>query len=191
VDVDRRAAEIYPDGLLSDEIVVDQEKNVWWAFVHVKAGLKERAFPPAETPLVLELTGFRYVPHVFGIRVGQRLLARSPDASPHVVLVESLANLSAVRAIGPGEIDVAVFRQKELMVPVRCQVHPWERAWAGVIDHPLFAVTNEHGRYALPNLAPGRYTIEVWHEKYASVAREVDVEEGREEIVDFFLDARK
>ncbi len=191
VDSHARAAALYPDGIWSDEIVVSREGDVWWALVHVKSGVKESAFPPAETPLVLELIGFRYVPHVFGIRAGQRLMARSADAGTHVVRVEPFANLSAVRPIGPEEADVTAFRSRELAVAVRCKIHPWERAWAGVLDHPLFSVTNEHGQYALPRMAPGRYTLEVWHEKYASVAREVDVEEGREETLDFFLDARK
>jgi hypothetical protein len=38
-------------------------------------------------------------------------------------------------------------------------------AYVGVLDHPYFAVTDKDGKFDLPNLPPGTYTIEAWHEK--------------------------
>ena len=42
-------------------------------FVYVKEGLEGRTFPPATGMVTLDQKGCRYVPHVFGIRVGRRL----------------------------------------------------------------------------------------------------------------------
>jgi hypothetical protein len=38
-------------------------------------------------------------------------------------------------------------------------------AYVGVMSNPYFAVTEKDGKFDLPNLPPGTYTIEAWHEK--------------------------
>ena len=35
----------------------------------------------------------------------------------------------------------------------------------GVLDHPFFAVTDDDGTFTIPNLPPGKYTLEAWHEE--------------------------
>src|SRR5436190_265160 len=69
--------------------------------------------------------------------------------------------------------------------------HPWIKAWVGVLDHPYFAVTSDTGSYGIPSLPPGRYTIKVWHEAYATSTREVDVPAGGDISLDFIMDARR
>ena len=51
------------------------------------------------------------------------------------------------------------------MVPVKCNVHAWMNAYVGVLEHPFFAVTDANGRFSIPQLPPGTYTIETWHER--------------------------
>ena len=43
----------------------------------------------------------------------------------------------------------------EVMVPVRCDVHPWMRLDLGVVAHPYFAVTGDDGQLPLRR-RPGR-----------------------------------
>jgi len=64
-------------------------------------------------------------------------------------------------------------------------------AWIGVMDHPYFCVTSGTGSYGIPNLPAGRYQVQVWHEQYATVGREVDIPYGGDITVDFILDSRK
>ena len=47
---------------------------------------------------------------------------------------------------------------------MKCDVHAWMNAWVGVVNHPYFAVTGTDGAFSLPNLPPGTYTVEAWHE---------------------------
>jgi Carboxypeptidase regulatory-like domain len=51
------------------------------------------------------------------------------------------------------------------MIPVKCDVHKWMRAYVGVVPHPYFAVTGPDGSFELRNVPPGDYTVAVWHEK--------------------------
>ena len=53
----------------------------------------------------------------------------------------------------------------EIMVAVRCDLHPWMQAWLGIVDHPYFAVTGPDGAFTLPDVPPGDYTLAVWHER--------------------------
>jgi hypothetical protein len=44
-------------------------------------------------------------------------------------------------------------------------VHPWMFAYAGVVDHPYFAVSAEDGSFKIANVPPGEYVVEAVHRK--------------------------
>jgi uncharacterized protein (DUF2141 family) len=60
-------------------------------------------------------------------------------------------------------------------VPVKCNIHPWMRAYIGVVNHPFFAVTGDDGSYSIKGLPPGTYTIEIVHEKFGKQEMQVTV----------------
>jgi hypothetical protein len=39
------------------------------------------------------------------------------------------------------------FDAVEVMVPFKCDVHKWMNSYAGVLEHPFFAVTGTDGLY--------------------------------------------
>jgi len=63
-------------------------------------------------------------------------------------------------------------------VHIKCEVHPWMSAYAGVLDHPYFAVAMQGGTFELPKLPAGTYTIEAWHEKLGTQEQSVTVTDG-------------
>ena len=67
------------------------------------------------------------------------------------------------------------FSTEEVMVPFKCDVHAWMRAWVGVVSHPYFAVTGAAGAFSLPNLPAGTYTVEAWHEAAGTASGTVTV----------------
>jgi len=52
------------------------------------------------------------------------------------------------------------------MVALRCDVHPWIRAWLAVLDHPFFARTTSGGTFRLAGLPAGEYMLAAWHERF-------------------------
>lgn len=188
MDADPKCAARHAVPPLRDDLVVDRESRVRWAFVHVKRGLNERRYPPPGTPVFLEQVGCVYRPHVFGIQAGQTLVIRNGDDLLHNVHALPAYN----REFNFGQPEAGMeetvrFAVPEVMVPIRCDVHPWMSAWAGVVDHPFFAVTDELGGYAITGLPPGRLVVETWHERLAPERREVDVPEGGQAAADFLL----
>ena len=40
----------------------------------------------------------------------------------------------------------------ENIIPIKCDIHGWMRAYVGVFDHPYFALTDENGDFFLGHL---------------------------------------
>jgi hypothetical protein len=60
------------------------------------------------------------------------------------------------------------FTREEVAIPVKCNVHPWMKAYMAVMPNPDFQVTDKDGKFDLKNLPPGTYTVVAWHELYGS-----------------------
>jgi hypothetical protein len=63
----------------------------------------------------------------------------------------------------------------EVMISVRCDVHPWMQGWLGVLDHPYFGVSGPDGRVTLKNVPAGDYVVGVWHERFGTREAKVTV----------------
>jgi hypothetical protein len=48
-------------------------------------------------------------------------------------------------------------------------------AFIGVVDNPYFAVTGADGSFEIPNLPPGDYVIEAWHETLGTQEQKITV----------------
>ena len=59
------------------------------------------------------------------------------------------------------------------------------------MDHPFHAVTDKKGAFEIKGLPPGKYEIEIWHERFKSVRSTVEVAAGDEKTVDFKVKEKK
>src|SRR5439155_7003589 len=76
------------------------------------------------------------------------------------------------------------FTKPEVMVHFKCDVHPWMRAYVGVVAHPFFTTSRDTGDFELPGLPPGEYVLEAWHERLGQQFLAVTVADGeRVEVV--------
>ena len=164
----------YPDGAFEETVLVNNGalENV---FVYVKEGLGDLKFPIPSEPVVLDQQGCRYHPHVFGIQAGQDLIIRNSDGILHNIHpmpeINRSFNLGQPKAMD----STKQFDKAEVMIRIECDVHDWMLGYAGVLEHPYFSVTGADGAFSLPNLPPGTYTIEAWHEKYGAQTMQVTV----------------
>ena len=67
------------------------------------------------------------------------------------------------------------FDKAEVMVPFKCDVHPWMNAYVGVLTHPYYAVSGDDGSFSIDKLPPGTYTLEAWHEELGTATQQVTV----------------
>lgn len=177
------------DGASLEGFVVDSGglENV---FVYVKDGLRGYYFDAPTEPARLDQKGCRYHPHVFGLQVGQPLEVSNSDPTLHNV--HALANVNQeFNASTPftGTKITKRFTAREVMVQFKCDVHGWMSAYAGVLDHPYFAVSANSGRFELKGLPAGTYTIEAWHEKLGTRTQSVTIGEKESKDITFTFKA--
>ena len=159
-----------------ERIVVGDDQVLQNAFVYVKDGLGNFAFPIPAEPVVLDQDKCRYTPRVLGVRVGQALQIRNSDPLLHNVRSNGVINQSFNKSTPiEGMSFNHTFATKEVMVPFKCDVHGWMSAYVGVLDHPYFGTTAPDGRVVLGNLPPGTYTIEAWHEALGTRTAQVTI----------------
>jgi plastocyanin len=177
MDGDRKCAAMVPDGQRRTEsYVLAADGSLAHVFVYVKTGLEGRSFPVPAEPVVLDQQQCWYVPRVVGVRVGQPFQVLNSDPLLHNVRSASTVNAPFNQGQPIQGIRYShTFSAEEVMVPFKCDVHAWMNAWVGVMNHPYFAVTGADGRFALPNLPAGTYTVEAWHEAAGTASGSVTV----------------
>jgi Carboxypeptidase regulatory-like domain len=77
------------------------------------------------------------------------------------------------------------FNRPETMIPVKCNVHPWMKAYIGVVKNPFFSVTGDDGSFEIKGLPPGDYTLSAWQEKLGTQTSKVTVGPKETKTVDF------
>ena len=163
-------------------------KNV---FVYVKDGLGNRRLRTPKTPVVLDQEGCRYMPHVFGVQVGQPLEIRNSDPTLHNV--HAVPKINEEFNFGQpikGMKSTGAFDKPEVMVSFRCDVHGWMNAYASVVTHPFFAVSKNDGTFEIKGLPAGTYTIEAWHERLGTQTQKVTVSAKAGATANFALKAK-
>jgi plastocyanin len=160
------------------ETFVSDKGGLGNVFVYVKDGLSGYTFDPPATPVTLDQKGCRYSPHVFGVQAGQNVEIVNSDATLHTVhaMGDHNAEFNLSQPI-QAQKDTKFFSKPEVMVRFRCNVHSWMSAYAGVLDHPYFAVTSPDGAFEIRSLPAGTYTVEAWHEKLGTQTAKVTVAE--------------
>lgn len=145
-------------------------------FVYIKKGLEGKSFEVPSAPVTIDQNGCRFQPRVLGIQTNQILDVTNSDPVTHNIHPMGQINREWNHSQGAGDPPLArKFIKPEIMIPVKCNIHHWMRAYIGVLDHPYFAVSKQDGTYTIMGLPPGTYTIEFWHESVGTQEREVTV----------------
>jgi len=157
--------------LMTDDTVVKDGKlaNV---FVYVKEGTVEGGKKFADytwdvpsAPLKLDQNGCHYVPHVMGVMVNQKIQITNSDATQHNIHWTPKNNPEWNQSQPNGAPPIEkTFARSEILVPVKCNQHPWMRSYIGVLKHPMFDVSKDTGAYEIKGVPPGKYTVVAWRE---------------------------
>ena len=179
-------AALHPGGVIASEELVVSNGALQNAFVYVKEGLEGYAFTAPAEPVTIQNKTCMYVPHVSGVMVGQPVNFLNQDSTLHNV--HSYPKASKAFNLGlplVGMKQTKKFDAAEIMVPLKCDVHPWMLGYIGVVSNPYFSVTDAEGKFELKNLPPGEYTIEAWHEKLGTQTQKVTVTANETKAIEF------
>jgi plastocyanin len=158
---------------LSTEDTVVKDGKLANVFVYIKDGttadgtkIGDYSFPAASSEAMLDQNGCHYRPHVLGVQTNQKIKITNSDPTQHNIHPTPKNNpeWNQTQPNGAPPIEKS-FARAEVLVPVKCNQHPWMKAYIGVLKHPFFAVSGEDGAYTIKGVPPGSYTVAAWHEK--------------------------
>ena len=183
---DPKCTAMHVDGpFLSDREIVGEDGGIKNVFVYIKEA-PEGDYPAPAEQVVLDQIGCRYVPHVLGVQVGQEISIENSDPTLHNVRAFARANRPINNALPKDSAPrVQKFKNPELAIRMKCDIHPWMTAFLFAMDHPFFATTGESGAYTIQGLPPGDYTLVAWHEKYGEQETAISVTDGEGTAADF------
>jgi len=153
-------------GMNMAENVVATGGSLSNVFVYVKEGLGTRTFEVPKEVVTLDQSGCKYHPHVIGVIAGQTIKIVNSDPTTHNIHPTPKDNREWNESQPPQAAPLEKnFAREEIMLPVKCNQHPWMRMFVNVTKSPFFAVTGPDGKFEIKGLPPGDYTIAFVHEK--------------------------
>ena len=182
------------------ETVVAKDGKLSNVFVYIKEGttadnkkIADFSFDTPSAEVVLDQNGCHYVPHVLGMQPNQKLKVTNSDPTGHNIhaLPKSGGGNEEWNESQPGGAPpiTKTFKRSEILVPVKCNQHPWMKAYIGVVKHPFYAVTKEDGSFEIKGVPAGTYTLVAWHEKFGEKTAQIKVDAKGAVTSDFAFDS--
>ena len=129
-----------------------------------------------------------FVPHILAVMVGTVVDFPNSDRTYHNVFSLSRAKRFDLGRYAAGK-SKGVRMDRTGVVRVFCDIHSHMSAFVLVFNHPFFDVTEVDGRFELPGLPTGTYSIVGWHEGEPPVTRSVVVPPGGWAEIDLVVPA--
>ncbi|HYP07827.1 MAG TPA: DUF2012 domain-containing protein [Bryobacteraceae bacterium] len=177
ISEDEECVKLNKSGLYDNSLVVNKDGSLENVFVYIKSGLAGEAKNLPSEAVVLDQRGCQFAPRVLAVRAKQQIKITNSDPVTHNVHPIAKMNREWNQSQAPGDPALERrFVRPEVMIRVKCNVHSWMRSWIAVMDHPYFAITKADGSFSIPNVPPGDYTLEAWHEKLGTQEQRVHID---------------
>jgi plastocyanin len=148
----------------------------------------EGSFTRPDTPALFEISqkDMTFLPALLPLQAGNRVEFPNNDDTYHNIFSYSPAKRFDLGRYRPDERPVpSVLFDTPGLVVLRCDIHDHMRALILVLDTPHFVLTDGEGRFHLTGLPAGKYTLKVWLNSRTTLARPVELVDGRTLRVDF------
>jgi hypothetical protein len=166
-------------GTNTAEAVVASGGRLANVFVYVKDGLGNRAFDIPKEAVTLDQSGCRYHPHMLGVMAGHS------DPTTHNIHPQPKDNREWNESQPPQSAPLQKnFTREEILLPVKCNQHPWMKMYINVVKNPFYAVTGADGKFEIKGLPPGDYTLAFVHEKLGEKDEKVTLAAKENKTVD-------
>jgi len=176
--------------IFNESLVVGSGGGIRNAVVTIADIAKGAPLKP-ESAVTFDQNGCQYRPHVIAFPAGSTVKVLNSDGILHSVHTESTIN-PVVDMAQPGfKKTISVTIAQPEAIHVTCDAHNWMEGWWYVVGNPYYAVTDASGHFAIANVPPGTYTIQVWQEKLGTMTHKVTVAAGKSISADFSMKLKK
>jgi len=175
----------YPDrdycGALSDgsgyrflrEVAVGSAQGLKDVIVTIQGVEQGKPFPFEETKLETNICQF--VPFVSVMRDQHPITVKNLDTIAHDLQVYErewehiFMMFHRPTLTKGGTSDLIRFTGNRRGVIMQCGMHPYMQGHGLAVENPYYAITGADGQFAFENLPPGKYNLQVWHERLGTV----------------------
>jgi len=163
--------------LYDESLVVGADKGVKNVVVTV-VGAKGGKF--ASQKATLDQKGCTYTPRVVVVPTTGELDILNSDGILHNIHTYGTANPAINKAQPKFKKVLTEKFSKPEIIKASCDAHAWMTGWIVATDHPFVGVTDEKGNFAIKNVPPGNYKVEIWHETLGKQVKEVSIKAKEE-----------
>ena len=167
--------------LVSEKLLIDKTSNgIKNVVLHVytgRGGSKLPAMKLEAKKVTLANDKCRFEPRVVVLAVGDTLEITNPDAVGHNANLNFFANTAQNITIPPAaKKEILIEKPEPGVIPIDCNIHPWMRAYAVVLDHPFAGVSDAEGMLEIKGLPAGeKLMFRISHEAAESAIKEVTI----------------
>ena len=161
---------------MTEEVVPGDGGTLQNVVVYLKGDFSQYSFPPNPRRR-RSIRRAASITRTFSpCRPPSRLQVVNSDLTTHNIHPVPKDNREWNESQPPGAPPIMQsFAREEVAIPVKCNVHPWMKAYIAVFDNPYFQVTGKDGSFTIKNVPPGTYTVTAWQESLRLHGPEVTV----------------
>jgi plastocyanin len=146
---------------------------------------------PSTATVEIDQKMCHFEPHIRVVGAGGKVLFLNSDQVSHNIHTYANKNDPFNKTVAPGSKEEQTLAKGD-KVQVKCDIHDWMSAWVYVSDTPHFAVTKEDGSFEIAGLKPGKYKVELWHEKLGKAKGEVTIkDDGTSDALEIKMGEKK
>jgi hypothetical protein len=169
--------------ITTQDVTTGPGNTLQWVVVYISAG--DQGSSAAAQAARYDQKGCQYIPHILPMQVAQQLQIYNDDQTSHNIHPLSKANPEWNKSQPPGSPPIDTKYDKPEFIPVKCNIHPWMHGYFVVLNTSHYSVTGEDGSFDIKGLAPGKYTVTAWQERYESQSQEVTISGSEAKTVNF------
>ena len=182
-------AKMYSTPPTTEDVIVGQGGALKNVVVYISAGAPDETATPSQ-PVVVMQKGCRFTPHVVALQVNQELQVVNQDATSHNIHPLPTSNREWNKAQPPGTPALSESFARPEIIPVKCNIHNWMRAYFAVLKTSHYSVTGDDGSFTLPNLPSGKYTLTAWHETFGTQTQDITITGNEAVPINFVFQAK-
>jgi hypothetical protein len=158
-------------GVPDESLVVDPAtKGIANVFVYMpkKPGdIAPELRESKEKVVKFDQEGCHFIPHALILRTDQTIAILSGDPISHNTDVVGVRNSGQNQTISMDRVGTTkwTFPEAERMpIMVKCDIHPWMRAWWLILDHPYAAISGKDGKFTIEKVPAGTQEFMAWQD---------------------------
>ena len=173
------------DPLMPENVVRGDGNALRNVVVYISAAASDDTRASSGPPAIFDQRDCHYTTHVLAVRTGQEIKISNSDPFAHNIHPLAKINREWNKMQLPNTPAFSYAYDKEEIIPIKCNIHPWMQGYFVVLRTSQFAVTGEDGHFSLANLSPGHYVVTAWHETLGTQSRDFTLSPDESQTIDF------